>query len=323
MGAAMTKGAAGYGSRALDCTTRIVTATVTSTIIKAVEVIKSAEKQYHECYDQYVKQDPCKSLPFGQGLCAVGICKLIEFVDIVSGFVEIITTVAEEVKREVVTCVLPKLGEWPNPWNIPDGPIRTAIAQPKVVFGKKEIDDALTLLGSIPGLLGPFGKCFFAGEWSLAQLDTQLKLGGTSVVIPYGVKVCLTAECATQLSIDAILGETLAGWGGALSVLAALDAGAAASLATIGIVPSAAVAASIVAVPEAVIAAATIILLFILIALLWGTAISGQLYLHKNYTNNFADGKVCIEHPSLAIALIEIVTLGVIPAYLIPPIVTG
>lgn len=323
VGTAMSKGAAGYGSRALYCTTRTVTETATRTITETVDVIKTAEKQYQECYDREVNKDPCKSSGPVAGLCAAGICALTTFVDLVVGFVEIVTTIAEEVTREVMTCITPKKGEWPNPWTIPDRPIRTAVLQPKVVFGKKEIDDALTLLGSIPGLLGPFGTCFFEGQWGLAQLDTQLNLGGTEVIIPYGVKVCLSAECATQLSIDAIWGETLAGWGGALSVLAALDAGAAASLASIGIVPSAAVVALIAGIPPAVLAAATIILLFILIALLWGTAISAQLWLQKNFTHNFDDGKVCIEHPSFAIALIEIATLGIVPADLTPPIVTG
>ncbi len=66
---------------------------------------------------------------------------------------------------------------------------------------------------------------------------------------------------------------------------------------------------------------ATLILLFILIALAWGTAISGQLWFHKNYTDNFADGKVCIEHPTLALYFIQLLTGN--PATLIPPIVTG
>lgn len=325
MGTAMSKGAAGYGTRALYCTTRTVTETVTRTITETLDVIKTAETQYQACYDREVNSEACKlaGAVGGAGACAATVCAVTGFVDLVVGFVEVVTTIAEEVSREVVSCVTPKKGEWPNPWTIPDGLIRTAVPQPKTVFGKKEIDDALKLLGSIPGLLGPFGTCFFKGKWSLAQLDTQLNLGGTDIVIPYGVKVCLSAECAAQLSIDAIWGETLAGWGGTLSVLAALDAGAAASLATIGIVPSAAVLAIIAGLPPAVITAATIILLFILIALLWGTAISSQLLIHKKFTNNFADGSVCIEHPSFAIALIEIATLGIAPADLIPPIVTG
>lgn len=246
------------------------------------------------------------------------------FGDLVVGFYEIVTTISEEVTREVVTCITPKKGEWPNPWSVTGGKIRAAVPQPKIVFGEREIKDALALLGRIPGLLGPFGTCFFQGAWSLAQLDTQLNLGGTNVVVPYGVKVCLSAECATKLSIDASWKETLAGWGSALSVLAALDAGAAASLVGIGIVPSAAVVALVAGIPPLVLAAATIILLFILVALLWGTAISSQLWFHKTFTNNFADDKVCIEHPSIAIALITLLVPGVgSTTQLTPPIVTG
>lgn len=326
MGTAMSKGATGYGSRALDCLkrTRTVTETVTRTITEAATVWKTAEEQFQECLDREVLRDPCKSAGLAAGLCAAGICGAKSFLDIVSGINEITRTISEEVTREIVTCITPKKGEWPNPWSIPGGKIHAAAPQPKIAFGQKEIKDAVALLSSIPGLLGPFGTCFFNGTWSLAQLDTQLNLGGTNVVLPYGVKVCLSAACATQLSIDAIWKETLAGWGGALSVLAALDAGAAASLAAAGIVPSAAVVALVAGIPPVVLTAATIILLFILIALLWGTAISSQLWFHKTLTNNFADDKVCIEHPSIAIALITLLVPIVGPTtQLIPPIVTG
>jgi hypothetical protein len=326
MGSTMSKSAAGYGYNALTCTTRTVTETVTRTITETVEIIKTAEQQYQECYDREASRDPCKSAIF-VGVCAAGICALTAFVDLVVGFVEVVTTIAEEVTREVVTCVTPKPGEWPTPWTIADGPIRTVVPQEKIVFGQKEIQDALALLASIPGLLGPFGACFFQGQWSLAQVDTQLNLGGTDVVIPYGVKVCLSAECATQLSIDELWNATLGGWASALAVLAALNKGAAASLAAIGIVPSPAVAAIIAGIPAGVVVgvttAATIILLFILIALMWGTAISSQLWCHKTFTDNFADGTVCLDHPSFAIPLVGLLTLGIVPAWLTPPIVTG
>jgi hypothetical protein len=322
-GEAMSKGSTGYGSRALNCTTRTVTDTVTRTITQSVEVIKTAEQQYQECYDKAIAKDPCKSLPFGQGACAATICAVTTFVDMVVGFVDVVTTITEEVTREVVSCVTPRKGDWPNPWHLLDGPIQAAVPQPEAKFGAKEIEGALKLINQIGGFLGPFGKCLAKGEWSLAQLTTPLDLGGGNVTIPYGVRVCIDADCATQLSADNIAGELLSSWGAALGALAALSPEFAASVSSLGITAAPAVVAAIAALPEAVIAAAALILAFIILALIYGTAISAQLLFHRLFTDHFADGKVCIEHATFALALIKLATIGIAPAELIPPIVTG
>jgi hypothetical protein len=76
-------------------------------------------------------------------------------------------------------------------------------------------------------------------------------------------------------------------------------------------------------VPPAVTAAAAIILAFVLLALIYGTAISAQLFFQQHFTNNFAHGVVYIEHPTFALALIKLATIGTAPAELFPPIVTG
>lgn len=324
MGTAMGKSALDYGWRALYCTTTTVTETVEECVTKLIEDIKTAEEQYQECYDKEVKKDPCKSVPFGaKGPCAAAICAAKTFIDIVEGFIEVITCIVKTVVREVVNCTAPKQGEWPNPWDQFDLKLGGFLPQPQASFSKKNIDEGLKLLDDFGGFLGPFGKCFIRGEWSLAQLDTKLKLDGTNVVIPYGIKVCISDECGSQLSDPDMFADALVAWGTALSLLAALSPEFAAAVAGLGIVPLASAAAAIAALPQAAVAAAAIILAFILLALLYATAISAQLYFHRNHTNNFADGKVCIEHPTFAIALISMATLGYAHAELIPPIVTG
>jgi hypothetical protein len=328
VGATMTEGARGYGSRAMICTTRTITETVTSSITETVSVIATAEKQYHECYDRLAKQNPCALAGPLAGVCAAAACNLITFVDMVVGFVKVVTTVAEEVTREVVTCVLPRPGEWPNPWTTPTRLSSLATPQPKAAFGKKEIADGLALLKSFGHFFDrPWVQCFLAGEWSLAQLDTQLNLGGTTVVIPYGVSVCLTSECATQLSDPATWQAEWAAWGNGVSALAALSPTFGAAMASL-VSPAPYVAAGIatggaMAAP-AIVGVAAIILGVILWVLLYGTALSAQFWLQSQFTNNFADGKVCLEHPTFALALITMATIGFGSFLnLIPPIVTG
>ena len=51
------------------------------------------------------------------------------------------------------------------------------------------------------------------------------------------------------------------------------------------------------------------------------TLVTGEF--HKNFTNNFADGKVCIVHPTFALMLVHAALLGQAPVALVPPIVVG
>jgi hypothetical protein len=204
-----------------------------------------------------------------------------------------------------------------------DGPIKAAVPQPRADFGTKDIEGALKFLKQIGGFLGPFGNCLVDGKWSLAQLETPIDFGGGNVAIPYGVKVCIDATCAEQLSADQIFGELTASWGAALGALAALSPAFAAEVAGLGIVATPAIAALVAALPPAVVTVAALILAFIILALIYGTAISAQLFIHRHMTDNFADGTVCIEHATFALGLIKLATLGFAPAELIPPIVTG
>jgi hypothetical protein len=201
-----------------------------------------------------------------------------------------------------------------------------AVPQPKATFGPKEIDDAVKLLKQIGGFLGPF-QCLLDGKWSLAQLDTQLNLGGR-IVIPYGVQLCISGACASQIMNLDTAGLLAGSWVAALSAVAALDAGAAATLAGVGITAAPAAAAAVAALiasagaaaAAVIVAAATVILCFILVALLWGSVITAELLLCAA-TGTLADG-VCIVHPTLAVAAITLVSLGILSvAQLAPPFV--
>ncbi len=334
MSSAMAKGARGLASSSMVCTTRTITDIVTRTITETIDVLKTAAKQYEECYDKEVARSPCKDVPVFPGVCAAGICAARAFVDIVVGFTTVVTTIVEEVVRTVVVCFdagpklkLPK-GQWPNPWFLGDARIVTgAVPQPAAKFGKAEIDGALKLLKDLTGFFGPFGSCLLSAQWSLAQLTTPIDLGSGPVVLPYGVRACITAECATQLSGLDFAGTLASSWGAALAALAALSPAFAAEVAGVGVVAAPAVVAAIALLPEAVaagiVAAAALILAFLMLLLIYGTAISAQLLFQRLFTSNFDDGVVCIEHATFAIAMIQIATLGFVPTALIPPIVTG
>ena len=194
VGAVISRGADGYGARSKRCTTTTVTETVTRRLTEVVEVWKTAEQRFQRCYDRTISKNPCKSIPSipfvnGPAICATTFCSAFGFVDILVGVMEIVTTVAKEVTREVVSCVIPKKGEWLNPWNLSDRPFQAAVPQPAKNFSPKDIEDALKLLKDLTGFLGVYGECLLKGKWSLAQLDTRLDLGGGNIVIPYG---CLT-----------------------------------------------------------------------------------------------------------------------------------
>jgi hypothetical protein len=201
--------------------------------------------------------------------------------------------------------------------------VQGAIPQPAATFGAKELEAALKLVKDIGSFLGPFGTCLANGQWSLAQLQTPIDFGGGTIALPYGVKVCISADCASRLSLDGLVGELTTSWTAALGALAALSPEFAAAVSPLGILAAPAAAGVAATAPPAIAAIAALILAFIILALIYGTAISGQLFIHKNFTGNFADGTVCIEHATFALALIKLASYGVAPSELIPPIVTG
>ena len=317
MSSLVKKTSSGLGQRSMFCTVDETTETVTRRVTELVERIQTADEQYAACFNRQAVRPPCSDAGLLAGPCAAAACAIQEFIDIVTSFVEVVIVITEEVVRRVVVCDF-KLEGWPNPWaTVPPG-LLAGVAQPKAKFSDKEIKDAIKLVKSFANFLGPFGTCLINGRWNLAQLDTPLDLGDGPLALPYGVKVCIQAECAKKLTIEKMGEETLNSWGSALAALAALSPTFAAAT---GIAPAAFVV-GIAALPPAVVAAASLILAFIILALIYGTLISIQLSIHQ-LAGSFSDGVVCIEHPTFALALIKLASLTLVPAELVPPIVTG
>lgn len=321
---ALAASTSGLGARSmLTCVTTTITETVTRTFTEMVEVWKSAEKQYQECYDREVGRSPCKDALLGAGLCAAGICSVKGFVDVVVGMYEVVRTVTEEVTRTLVICTRAPIATWPNPWDLTGVLGKITVDQPKRQFTDKDIAAAIDLLAQFTGFFGIYAKCLLRGKWSLLQLTTPLDFGDGNIVLPYGIKVCVSAQCARDMAFSNVGSELASSWQAALSVLAALSPEFAALAATFGVSASGVVAGAILGAPELVVACAAVILAFILAALIYGTIVAAQLEYHRVSTNNFDDGVVCIEHPTFAVAYIELMTQGFIPARAIPPIVTG
>jgi hypothetical protein len=326
MAAKMAQSSSRLGMNSLRCTTTTVTETVTNTITETVQVIKTAEQQYQECYDREAVKDPCKSTGIFAGACAATTCGLKSFVDLVVGFVTVLTTTTEQVVNKVVSCQKPLVRTWPNPWDITNKSFtKNSVSQPVARFGASDISGGIKFLKDLTGVFGPFGKCLLDGKWSLAQLQTPLDLGNGKIVIPYGVRVCITAECARQLALSNIGGELITSWGVALAALAALSPEFAAIVGPLGVVAAPAVVAAMASVPPVIIGIAALILAFIILALVYGTEISAQLSYQVCCTTNLGDGTVCIEHATFAIALLGMLPLGPVSTamLLIPPIVTG
>jgi hypothetical protein len=313
------------GATSMRCTTT-VTDTVTKVVSETVEVIQTAQQQYQECYDREAVKDPCKSMGVFAGTCAAAACSLKTFEDMIVGFTTVLVTITEEVVREVVTCEKALVKTWPNPWDITPKTFTTGVvAQPAVKFGAAEVNEAIKFLKQLTGVFGPFGKCFLEGKWGLAQLQTPLDLGNGKIVIPYGIKVCITAECARQLSIGNIGGELLSTWSVALGALAAVSAEAAAVLLPLGVTATGWIAALAASVPPVVVTIAAVIMAFIIVILIHATVISAQLGFQVCCTNNLADNSVCIEHPTFALAMLTMLQggMGGPTVLLVPPTVTG
>src|ERR1041384_823045 len=314
-----------YSISVYTCRTETIIEDVVRDITEVIRTIKTVAEQYAECYDTAINSNSCNWLPPGaKEVCAAGACAIDGLVDIVTVVTRTVGKIVDHVSHEVEKCVLnlPNItvapGQWPNPWDLSDIPLNGVIAQPRAAFGKKEIDGAIKFLKNISGFLGPFG-CILEGDWSIAQLDTPLSLGedNRTVVIPYGLKVCISKACAIQLCDVAVFFAAYAAWASALPVLAALSPEFAAAT---GIVPALGVAALVAALPPAVAAAAAVIFAFLLLVLFYGTAISGQLVFQRAI-GSFDDHKICIVHPTFAIALVSMITLNTVST-LIPPIVS-
>ncbi|XVJ61526.1 MAG: hypothetical protein HEQ22_02040 [Sphingopyxis sp.] len=319
--------------RAATCTTTTVTESVTTLVERTVDKIQTAAQRYAECYDEALTSGACGftasfNLDAGK-LCAAGYCLGKGFIDVVVGVLTIVTEVVEEVIREVTTCTKPLAYLLPSNWDLPDVRLPDLpIKELKLLA--KDVTKALEFIREFSddlfAFLGPFGKCLVEGKWTINSAPIPFIQG---IGIPFGATVCITAACARDLAAQNLVGEASAAWGGALAALAALSPEFAAAAGPLGVVAAPALAAATAALSPGVIAALLAILCFIIMALLYASAIAAQLGTFlltsqiPGLPNVFADGEVCITHPTLALAAIMYATAGGVPAQLVPPIVLG
>lgn len=331
----MARSAAAVGALSIArCTTTTITETVYETVTRVVEVWRSAESQFQQCYDREMARSPCKEVPLASAVCAAGICAVRGFVDVLVSAYEVLEQVAREVVRTVVSCTRPMAGQWPNPLDVlQTAPGKYSLAQPRAAFSGTDVLAATALLervfrlvGGGTSYLGQFSTCLLQGRWSLASLDTRIDFGNGTIAVPYGVMVCLTRSCATQFSAVQIATEVTRSWETLLSVLAALSPAYFAAIMALGIVltpPTALLGSTLAAAGPVIVACAAVVLGFMILALVHGTAIIGQMTVWQaaGVLDANQDGYVCIEHASFALALVKAATLGVAPAELVPPVV--
>ncbi|MGH8137666.1 MAG: hypothetical protein ACREVV_05655 [Steroidobacteraceae bacterium] len=315
------------------CSATTVTDYVTTTVTDVTQIWKSAEKQYQECFDHETSGAAglgCSLLPAGaaRNLCAAGVCTAKGFTDIVVGVIDVVHTVTEAVVRQIVTCVTGVIrGAFPNVFTLVDHAL-PGLEKPGTTppaFTVKDLQAALKFLTDAVGVLGPFAKCLLSAKWSIESAGTPIPMGDGNLAIPYGIRVCMSADCARGLTIQGVGGELVTSWTAALTLLAALSPEFAALVAPLGVTVPAALAAAVAAlaaIGTAAVAAAALILAFIILALIYGTALVGELSA-ADALGAFADGEVCIVHPTFALAMIKALTLGTVPAELVPPIVVG
>ncbi|MFO1425655.1 MAG: hypothetical protein U1F11_01500 [Steroidobacteraceae bacterium] len=308
-----------------NCTTQTITDSVVSEVTEQVEVWKTAEQQFDECVAAEVKAGI-----FGGELAALALCVAKGFVDMVVGVMTVVRSIAEEVTRVVVSCV-PAAGtalrdvfrgldvDLPGPsLAVPSPP------KPGLVFSSKDIDEARRFLRSFLAGVNGYLDCLLDAKWSIAAAELPLAIGAAGVDIPYGIRLCLPAGCARAMTLEQAR-RTLADSGGTMAgLLASLVPGLGSLAAALGIPEAALLSTAMLGTlgPGAW-AAAVVMLVMLLLLAYYAIAIFAQMQLLPDAA--FADGEVCIEHPTLLIALANILLApnSVSLLFLIPPIVTG
>ncbi len=300
------------------CTTTRVVETVVTVVERTIEIVKTAAERYAECYDAAVKTGNCGPLA---GVCAATYCAAKGFVEVVVGLITVLDEVITKTVREVLTCAAPLAGMIPNKWDLPG--IRLPDFELKnAVPNSKELGQALDFMkktwSDLFAFLGPHAKCLVEGKWTVEQAGIPFVPG---VGIPYGFRVCISATCARTLFIQNVAGEMASAFSSILTVLAALVPEFAAAT---SIPVATGVAAAVAALPAGVVPALIGIVCFIAILLSYASSISVQLsYLDRFNPSVFADGEICITHPTIAVAVIMAMSSGQVPATLIPPTVHG
>ncbi|MEP9400554.1 hypothetical protein [Sphingomonas sp. VNH70] len=300
------------------CTVTRVTETVVTVVERTIEVVQTAAERYAECYDDAVKTGKCGPLA---GVCAAAYCTAKGFAEVAVGLITILDEVITETVRDVITCAAPLAGLIPNKWDLPG--IRLPDFELKnAVPSNKEMGAALDFLkknwNDLFAFLGPHAKCLVEGKWSIEQAGIPFVPG---VGIPYGLRVCITATCARTLFIQNVAGEMISAFSSLLTVLAALVPQFAAAT---QIPVAAGVAAAIAALPAGVVPALIGIVCFLAILLRYASSISFQLsYLDRFDPGVFADGEICISHPTIAVAVLSGMMSNPTLAGMIAPTVHG
>jgi hypothetical protein len=305
------------------CTTTTVVETVVTTVVELVEKWKSAEERFEECVDDQVR----KGIIGGEG-AAVVYCGVLGLADLFLGVVEVVSEVVEEVTKTVVTCAIETNKKVIDLYkgieqNIPRGiGLIPGIAGAAPPLKNEDITAALGRLNDLMDGISPFTTCLLQGQWSFAAVDLSVVTGVDKLEIPYGVKVCIPAECARMLRLDAT-GENLGQAATALvSILAALNADFAAIATPLGITAAAEAAALAGVIGATGVTALTAVAALLLFLVYFAAMIAIQIQLLP--PEAFADGRVCIEHPTFVIAAVTVLLPG--PGSIsqfIPPIVTG
>jgi hypothetical protein len=324
---AVTRMARGMGvsasPRKSKCTTTTITETTTREVETFVKQWQDADERFAECVDQQLANNT-----FGGELAAVAYCTALGLTDVFLGLVRVVTTVVEEVERTVVTCTIEAKQKLVDVFKGTDivfpgkgiGFPGLAGATPALSAG--DITAALGKLRELMANVSPFTDCLLRGRWSFAAADFAALTGGSKFEIPYGVKVCIPADCARALRIDSAGGNLSQAATSLLSILAALNADFAALAAALGVKQAAeavAIAAGLGATATTALTAVTALMLFLVY---YAAMISLQMQFLPE--EHFADGFVCIEHPTFVIAAVTVMLPGVgsLSQYT-PPIVTG
>lgn len=310
--------------RKSQCTTTTIVETVTREVEETVERWLTAEERFEKCVDQQVAAGI-----FGGEAGAWAYCAALGLADLFLGVVTVVTTIIEEVTRTVVTCALDTTRrlidlykgieiQFPGSGiGFPGAGIIGSNA-----LSSADISAALQRLKDLLGDASPFTTCLLAGAWSFAAADLTAITGGSKLEIPYGVKVCISSECARRLRLEGAGDNLQSAATSLLAILAALNTDFAAVASTLGI----AKAAEAVAIAGALGATATTALTAVAALLLFLVYYAAMIALQMSLLPDaaFADGQVCIEHPTFVIAAVTLMLPGVGSlSQFTPPIVTG
>ena len=327
---ALVGAAAQMGVRAMprrsNCTTTTITETIVREVEQEVERWFTAEERYADCVQKQVDAGI-----FGGVVAAAAYCAAAGFVDLFLGVVTVLVTVTEEVERTVVSCVLEGSKRLVDIFNgieiaLPDKGIRLptvpAIGGVAPALTSTDIMAALQRLRDLLGAVSPFTTCMLGGKWSFAAADLAAITGTSTFEIPYGVKVCITANCARQLRYDSAHGDLGDAATTLLAILAALNTDFAAVASTLGIAKAAEAVALAAVIGTTATTALTAVAALLLFLVYYAAMIAIQLQFLPE--SAFADGWVCIEHPTFVIAAVTVLVpgLGSLSQWT-PPIVTG